>query len=138
MRDVVAQIRQSFGLAAPLVQVGRDGPPITVDLDRAVPMGLLVSEVLSGALERGEGSIGPLRIEIAELSDDGDATLVEIAIRGPGVGASAPESGLANRLIGAYLAQLNATIERSEERIAIVLAIEVGTGPSSRIELGIA
>jgi len=138
MRDVVAQIRQSFGLAAPLVQVGRDGPPITVDLDRAVPMGLLVSEVLSGVLERGEGSIGPLRIEIAELSDEGDATLVEIAIRGPGVGASAPESGLANRLIGAYLAQLNASLERGEERIAIVFAIEAGTGSSGRLELGIA
>lgn len=142
MRDVASQIRQSFGLAAPLVQVTRDGPPVTVDLDRAVPLGLLASEILSGALEYGEGTAGPLRLEVLDRpgSDEND-DLIEVAVSGVGVGASAPSSGLAARLTAAYLAQLDATLERGGDRIAIVFVHKSPTvvfNRSNRSELGTA
>jgi two-component sensor histidine kinase len=139
MRDVASQIRQSFGLAAPLVQVGRNGPPVTIDLDRAVPLGLLASEILTSALERGEGAVGPLRIDVLDRAGPSDSeALVEIAISGTGVGAGPPLSGLVARLITAYLAQLDASLERDGDKMAIVFALKPATPTSSRIELGIA
>src|SRR6185437_7237016 len=50
MRDVAAQLRQSFRLATPMIQVGDTVGGLAIDLDRAVPLGLLVSEVLTAAL----------------------------------------------------------------------------------------
>jgi two-component sensor histidine kinase len=139
MRAVAAQIRQSFGLAAPLVQIARSGPPVTVDLDRAVPLGLLVSEVLSGALERSEDAAAAARIDIEDYPTDDDAHFVEIAIKGVAMGTATPESGLANRLISAYLAQLNASLQRTDDKIAIVFAIEAGLASApNRMEIDMA
>ncbi|HVV93573.1 MAG TPA: histidine kinase dimerization/phosphoacceptor domain -containing protein [Hyphomicrobiales bacterium] len=118
MRDVAAQLRQSFRLATPMIQVGGAPEGIAIDLDRAVPLGLLVSEMLTAALVRPEP--GPIRIEIS------DADPIGLTIAGADIGRAIPEAGLARRLINAYLAQLGARLDTEPERITLVFPAEAG------------
>jgi two-component sensor histidine kinase len=124
MRDVAAQLRQSFRLATPMVQVGATGEGIAIDLDRAVPLGLLVSEILTAALVRPDR--GPLRLDIA------DGETITLTIAGTDIGSAIPDAGLARRLISAYLAQLGARLDAADDRIALVFPAEARTPVAER------
>lgn len=128
MRDVAGQLRQSFRLATPMIQVGDTVDGLAIDLDRAVPLGLLVSEMLTAALARGSDAV-PLRIDIA------NGSTVRLSISGTGVDAAIPEAGLARRLINAYLAQLGAKLGTEADRIALAFPTEVA---APRLDLGAA
>lgn len=135
MRDVLAQLRQSFGLAAPVLQIETvTGEDITLDLDRAVPLGLLVSEILTAILEKPDGAMRPLVLSIDSL--EGGRCL--ITIRGRSVAAAVPSVGLTARLVSAYLAQLGAALAAiDEDGLRITMAIEAPAPPRpGRVELG--
>jgi two-component sensor histidine kinase len=119
MRDVAAQLRQSFRLATPMIQVGDTVGGLAIDLDRAVPLGLLVSEVLTAALASRPDAV-PLRIDIA------NGGMVRLTISGSAIGGAIPESGLARRLINAYLAQLGSSFEAEPGTITLVFPAEAG------------
>ena len=119
MRDIAGQLRQSFGLAAPIIQLSASTDEIALDLDRAVPLGLLVSEIMTAALDRADSAVTPIQIRV---SRDGDSRiLVEIASRQ--LAETVPTMGLASRLIAAYQTQLGAQVdEPSPDSVVISLA----------------
>jgi len=136
LRDIAAQLRQSFGSAAPTIKIATSGEPVWLDLDQAVPLGLLISEILTAALER-QRSRSPIGIEIHRP----DLGHMEVGIASPGITGSLPEGGLAARLVSAYRNQISAELETSaEDRIIISMPMQTQTAAQSshpgRVDLG--
>jgi two-component sensor histidine kinase len=119
MRDIAGQLRQSFGLAAPIIQLSASTDEIALDLDRAVPLGLLVTEIMTAALDRADSAVTPIQIRVSREGDS--RILVEIASRQ--LAETVPTMGLASRLIAAYQTQLGAQVdEPSPDSVVISLA----------------
>lgn len=134
LRDIAAQLRQSFGLAAPALKLRAEAEAVWLDLDRAVPLGLLVSEILSAALDRDQASSRPMEIAIHRVDKGG----MQVEITSEGLADAVPSMGLAARLVRAYQAQLGATLETMGEdgiRISMSIDAEAPAHPG-RVELG--
>lgn len=134
LRDVAVQLRQSFGLEAPLIQTGAEDEPAWLDLDQAVPLGLLVSEILTATLDRADGAVHPIEVHVLRP----DPNTIHVAIASRRVADAIPSTGLAARLVAAYRAQLNAKIVvADEDRIVIAMPSERDTqSHPGRVDLG--
>jgi two-component sensor histidine kinase len=134
LRDIAAQLRQSFSLSAPLITLKAEAEAIWLDLDRAVPLGLLVSEIMSSALDRDDAATMPISITLQRTAED--AMYVQIA--GAGIADAVPSMGLAARLVSAYTAQLGARIETvGEDMIRIHMSVDgAAQAHPGRVELG--
>lgn len=134
LRDVTAQLRQSFGLEAPLIQTGAEDEPVWLDLDQAVPLGLLVSEILTSALDRADGGAHPIRVSVLKP----DPRTVHVEITSHRIADAIPSTGLAARLVAAYRAQLNASVACPEDgRVVIAMPLERDAqNHPGRVELG--
>jgi len=120
MRDIAGQLRQSFGLAAPVIQLSAATDEIALDLDRAVPLGLLVSEIMTAALDRADSAVTPIQIRVSR----GDDSSIMVEIASEQLAETVPTMGLASRLIAAYQTQLGAQIdEPTPDSVVISLAI---------------
>ncbi len=126
LQEVSDQIRQSFGMhsRALKVVVAPQAREFRLDLDRAVPLSLLITEILSATLQRGDG--GGVEIALRACSDEGTAVMVRAA----GVGDAVPRDGLAGRLVAAYVSQLSATLETSEDAGEVRIVVPRG-GPAT-------
>ncbi|MDR4306322.1 sensor histidine kinase [Chelatococcus sambhunathii] len=118
VRDVAQQARQAIG--GRRFEVSADFPKDAgeVDLDRAVSLALLIMELLNAA-----AAACPSASVSAVTPEDGRIALL---ISGPKPGWL-PETGLSQRLIGAYAEQLGSAIEQQDDgavRIAVRLASE--------------
>jgi two-component sensor histidine kinase len=134
LRDIISQLRQSFGNAAPTVRVESGDEPIWLDLDQAVPLGLLVSEIISAAMERVDSENSPIVMTISH--PEPGAAHVEIASER--IADVIPSTGLAARLVSAYRTQINAALTTPSDDsvlIAMPLLREADTSPG-RVELG--
>ncbi|GAB4376125.1 MAG: sensor histidine kinase [Kiloniellaceae bacterium] len=109
-------LRQAQGESAENVRMAFAIDPIQSDPERAVPLALLITEVVTNALKHGwpDGEAGLLDIALKRLGEDG----LEMTITDDGSTAEAasPES-LGGRLIHAFARQLGGTV-----------AIENGSG----------
>jgi two-component sensor histidine kinase len=134
LRDIAAQLRQSFASHSPIIKIRAESEAIWLDLDRAVPLGLLVSELMSAALDRDGVTSRPIQISIERTGQD--TMFVEIASER--LMDAVPTMGLAARLVSAYKAQLSATIETlADDRIRILMSIDGGAqAHPGRVELG--
>ena len=135
LRDITAQLRQSFGIAAPLVRVSSEDEPVWLDLDQAVPLGLLVSEILTAALDRVDAVNSPVTIAIRRP----EFGIVHVEIDSEKIADAVPSTGLAARLVAAYRTQVNATLSTpSDDVVLIAMPIQGGETPNhpGRVELG--
>lgn len=86
-----------------------DACPLSVTLDYAVPLGLLVTELVTNSLKYGfPDGRGKLTISLAP-SEDGRHVVVTVADNGPGLagsGQDAKSTGIGRRLIDGLLRQL--------------------------------
>jgi two-component sensor histidine kinase len=120
LSDVALQIRQSFGARAPRIAVEAEAGAAhaALDLDRAVPLALLVSELVSAALDRSAGEAITIGITLEE--DPDEALKVDIAA--VAVSEALPRTALPGRLVTAYVAQLHARLETEEaDRLRVVM-----------------
>lgn len=133
LRDVVAQLRQSFGLSATRIVPDSDMEGILLDLDRAVPLGMLISELLTAALDRPSGTL-----QIRLLVERPGAGHFAVSLIAPGIVGTVPDGGLPARLVSAYLAQLDAQVEPvGDDRLRISLPVDAPAAASpGRVELG--
>lgn len=118
IRDVASQARQTTGPRRFEVSAQLPKDAGEIDLDRAVSLALLVMELLGAAAAASDKST-----VTAEKTDDGR---LGVTIAGPAAGWL-PETGLSQRLIGAYADQLGTAIEELDGgaiRIAAPLASE--------------
>jgi two-component sensor histidine kinase len=116
--ELCQMVKESSGLAAHAVAIEVDIPPIPISADRAVPLGLLITEALSNALKHGfpGGRAGIIRIGLT-VTPEGVAT---IAISDNGIGSppatsedtadSAARSGTGMILMQAFAQQLNGVL----------------------------
>jgi two-component sensor histidine kinase/PAS domain-containing protein len=99
-----------FALLHPAIAiVCRAPPPLILDADRAIPLGLAVSEVLTNALRHAfpEGKGGTVVVEAAtELGH----LILRISDDGVGMPAPAREPGLGSRIISSFASRLEAEI----------------------------
>ncbi|WP_020177821.1 sensor histidine kinase [Methylopila sp. M107] len=121
VRDVAQQARHAVG--ARRFEVAAEFPSDAgeIDLDRAVSLALLVTELLTAAASASAQ---------AKVTAENDAQgKIALTFSGPAPGWM-PESGLSQRLIEAYASQLDTEIERSDcgsVRILVALASEKPT-----------
>ena len=134
MRDIASQLRQSFSMGAPPIKVEGPEDPIWLDLDQAVPLGLLVSELITPVLERTDAAGHPITI-LARRSEPG---VLEIEIESRRIADAQPATGLAARLVHAYRSQIGASLAYPSDDVALI-AIPMQGGASAhpgRVELG--
>lgn len=113
LREFVPQLceylRQAQGARGENIALGFDIDPILSEPDRAVPLALLITEVVTNALKHGwsSGETGQLNIS---LKDDGSgALLMTISDDGSTTESASPES-LGGRLIHAFARQLGGEV----------------------------
>ena len=111
--DVIDQIDAAFGTLQQRVRITRRLEPIVVDVDTAIPLGLITTELLTNAYRYAfpDGSAGAIRVELTL-----QAGIVELAIGDTGIGLpkgkGAPSStGL--RLVEALAKQIGGTLTTS-------------------------
>jgi two-component sensor histidine kinase len=88
--------------------------PVFMDIDRAVPCGLLMNEILSNSIKHGCGESGDYTVDINVDESDGFITLV-VADRGPGMDAglyaAEEKSSMGMQIIDALARQIGATVD---------------------------
>jgi two-component sensor histidine kinase len=115
--ELCQMVKESSGPAARGVTIEVDIPPIPITADRAVPLGLLITEALGNALKHGfpGGRAGIIRISLT-VTPEGVAT---ISISDDGIGPPAPSaedvsdpatSGTGMLLMQAFAQQLGSVL----------------------------
>ena len=80
---------------------------MTVDRDQALPIGMIINEVVSNAFKyafvgRTDGRL------VVELSAEGKGTaMLVVRDDGPGIDAGQDRKGMGSRLIAGFVAQIN-------------------------------
>lgn len=118
IREVVASLSHGVEPIDPMaeVEIPPEGP--SVSLDTAVPVALLVTELLRPALEASVGK-SLLRLSVAR---DGDRLEVTLD------GRVGERNALSERLVGAFTRQLGATLTRDEAGRRTVLSVPLPGG----------
>lgn len=134
LRDIAAQLRQSFGIGAPVIKIEDAEQPLWLNLDQAVPLGLLVSEILTATLERADAATRPITIRL--IRDEPGA--ISIELKSETISDAVPSMGLAARLIAAYRTQISATISTPGDDFVLISMPLLADNPShpGRVELG--
>jgi two-component sensor histidine kinase len=126
VRRMVDHLFRSYGVNNGQIQLNIELDPVGLDLDDALPCGLLISEVISNSLKHAfpEGRKGEVGIVVRRSSEGA----VALALRDNGVGfpydldwTTSPTLGL--RLVRALSQQLRANLEvRSQRGVVVNLA----------------
>jgi PAS domain S-box-containing protein len=97
------------GALAPDATLTFDAVPVELPIERAVPCGLILNELLTNAFKHGRSADGRCTIDVRiEQTTDGFA--FSVADRGPGLVAEPPRRGsIGQVLIAALVRQLRAT-----------------------------
>jgi len=113
LTDLGDQLMNTYPAKRKNVQLELDLADIAVNPDKAVPLGLLVTEVVSNSLKHGfpPPRTGKIKIGLW-ATDDGDGTL---QIQDDGVGKSDGEIGFGSQLIASFAQQLRGELEVSFE-----------------------
>lgn len=113
IQDLSRQLAAASGLAERGISLTTELEPVEIGLELAVPLGLLLNELVSNSIKHGfpDGRPGNILIRLAHLS--ADARTVALEVRDNGVGLppdidvyASPSLGL--KLVGTLSAQINA------------------------------
>lgn len=115
IRKLVGGIAASYAALAPNVAIDADIDPTHLDLDAAVPCGLLVNELVTNALKYGfpDGRAGRVRVTFRRVDDGHELIVSDDGVGLPESANEAPSLGL--KLVRTLAEQLRASvrIERS-------------------------
>jgi two-component system response regulator len=108
--DLCDGLRQSF-LGDGRIALACHAADAQLTLDQAVPMGLIVNELVTNAIKHGFAKGGDGRIEVSFTLDGPEAEL-RVTDNGRGLGDDgSAKQGLGRRLVQALAIQLGATVE---------------------------
>lgn len=118
IRRVCTQLFQSASIAPSAVRLLFDLKPVYLEIQQAIPCGLLVNELVSNSLKHGfpDGRTGEIRVEL-HVADDGT---LQLAVSDSGVGLPADFDSRRNSALGL---QLVADLTRQLRGV-----LEVGAG----------
>jgi PAS domain S-box-containing protein len=124
LRDLCARLRDSM-LDNKSIAIDVDAEPVMLDLDRAIPLGLIVNELVTNSIKHAfpNGAGGRISVQLRHDRDD-DALCLSIGDSGCGFTDKNGDdrSGLGMRLVDGLMLQIGGTIERAE-------------GPGARYEI---
>ncbi|MCB2100119.1 MAG: sensor histidine kinase [Rhodobacterales bacterium] len=104
LSEIVTQLIEFRALRRDTVVLRHDLPEVWVDPDMAVPLGLLVTEVVTNSLKHAfpGGRRGVVELELTAAPEGGSV----LVIRDDGVGQEPEATGFGSQLIGAFARQL--------------------------------
>jgi two-component sensor histidine kinase len=91
----------------------------------AVPLGLIVNELLTNAIQHSQ-STGEERAVHVVLSGQTDDFSVSVSDQGSGPDPAKTNSGLGTQLIDALAGQINATIAKQSSATSYTVTVKVG------------
>ncbi|NPV82678.1 MAG: PAS domain S-box protein [Candidatus Aminicenantes bacterium] len=101
------------GYAAARIELNLDLQPVSIEVKKAIPLGLIVTEIITNALKYAFGNRkkGEIRLKLEKLDD---RLALEISDNGAGLAEdffTSPSSGLGQEIIRALTEQLEAKLE---------------------------
>jgi len=126
LREVCAHFAQ---LQPAIKMTCRPEHPLPLDADRAIPLGLVVSEVLTNAMRHAFVGRDAGNITVDAMVEEGELT-VSISDDGVGMAPRAGGGGLGSRIIRSLAAQLAARIDvESETGAGTVVKVRLALAP---------
>ena len=105
LADFLSELCDHLRLSAPTHDLACDVPPVTIDTDQAVSLGLLANELVTNTLKYAyPGGAG--RVSLSVSRAEAGALRLEVSDRGVGLPADAGTSGLGRRIIATLSRQL--------------------------------
>jgi two-component sensor histidine kinase len=105
--DLIASFGTDWG-----TQIARDLQPIMLRADRAVALGLILTELVINANKYAyRGAPGPLRITLSE-----NANRFRLIVADEGIGRTSVRKGFGSRMMDALVAQLEGTLEFDDNK----------------------
>jgi PAS domain S-box-containing protein len=129
-RSLCVALQASSGVDA---EVTVDAEPVKIQLDRAIPAGLVLNELVTNAFKYGASADGRARIWVSVRAVPGGGFTFEVSDDGPGFDPSAVRAGsMGMMLIAALTRQLRATVRR-QPGAGVRVSIDVpGDGATGR------
>jgi two-component sensor histidine kinase len=113
VRNLCTHLARSYGAPGRPVEVAADVADVTLELDRAVPCGLIINELVSNALKHAFPGGRPGRVRVALRSGPGQKYTLEVADNGVGLpeGLDPGRAGsLGLQLVGDLAEQLHGAV----------------------------
>ena len=108
---LVGDLRQSSGVNGASAALSLTADPIKIDPDRAVAVGIVVTELVINALKHAYPSgHGPIRIGLRELNPG--RAMLRVEDDGIGCSQTSMYAGLGQRIVEAMTAKLGATLRQ--------------------------
>ncbi len=111
---------------------------VRLDAERAIPLGLIVCELVTNALRHAFPVAKSGMLTLATRSS-GEGLVVTVADNGVGMPPSLRRSGLGTTVVSAMARQIGATVEidsQSGNGTAVTIRVPQSAGTSSRVESG--
>ncbi len=104
-----------------------DLSPALVTTDRAVTLGLILTELLINANKHAYGGVaGPLKVQLVE-----DRTRLRLSVADRGSGAVVQGSGFGSRIMAGLVEQLGGVMTRSDNGPGLLVAISIPIQPGA-------
>ncbi|MEM6264112.1 MAG: sensor histidine kinase, partial [Bacteroidota bacterium] len=115
LHNLTNSLVDTFGYQPERIQVHIDMEELELDVDTAVPLGLIVNELITNSLKYAfpDGRKGKITVNLAQQADG----KLELQVADDGIGAANTERGTSfgSQLIQLLTQQLGGTIEQSAE-----------------------
>jgi two-component sensor histidine kinase len=109
LRELCDKVSASFGAVGSGVRIVVDADALIADLDFAIPLGLLATELLSNAIKHARASV--VTIELRQTSDGRVVLAVGDDGRGAGSTRLAARTGVGSRIIEGLTRQIGGRME---------------------------
>ena len=127
LRSLAVSLAYSFGFTESHVSVNVDMPDNMLDIDRAIPIGLIVNELVTNAFKHGISNEEEPHIRVSLSRVDSDRLELRVADNGPGIkeGKIAGRPGsFGMKLVQTLVVQLNGDLQVIREN-GTVFKIEI-------------
>jgi two-component system, sensor histidine kinase PdtaS len=135
LRRLIDEIRESADHDA---EVDMDIEPLEIDRDKALPLGLLVNEVVSNAFKHAFGAADGGRIGISLAAGKDNHARLQISDNGRGFEPENVTKNMGSKLVVAFAAQLEGKVDirSSGEGTTFILDFPLGEQAGSRYPEG--
>jgi PAS domain S-box-containing protein len=115
LQDLCARLRESM-LEGRSIRLEVETEPLTLDIDRAIPLGLIVNELVTNSIKHAFADEASGQIDVS-LKKGGASEVLRLTIadNGRGIGQDAAPAGLGSRLVEGLMQQVGGTIARTDE-----------------------
>ena len=106
-----------------------EGDTVRLSVDRAIPAGLILNELLTNAVQHGRSEDGVARVVVTVAAEPG-RVVVEVRDRGTGLHSIPPGRGLGWHLVQALTRQIRATLgQHTDDGLRVTVEIPLGEPP---------